>query len=1342
MSGLRVTLSLSIAGPRGALLETPRWPMALRVAVGAATQPDTLAGKHAFIDEAVPWATWPDALPRLVLVDQTGAPLGAGPMDVDAPLTEDADFLAALKAEIVGRAQAMAERIDFVFEGKRPDSVDDGRQPLSWQGLMNSLSAVAHPTPSALKACWLFHVPREYLATQDAETGRWTLKEGLVGIGMAPQTIRAGSYADSHATDEPLVMEHRYGEADDVLAYGMLLKLDEALAHGLDELDNHWMSIRDSRDDSLLDLADRLEAALTPASAMNALSVEEWLPACVTLLGVDQRRSASSAEVVAALQRWRETTGVPVGGVSKQRRQLILDALLRDADPAEAIRSAYQVAMGETLQQLMDRAMPDPPLPRTEIDRGDIAGLTKVLVERLLPSFARRDPGPCTPNEGIELMVGNERYRLVHEAQQLGASIDDVAGIQLFGRRSSNPALLDTAGAIAWQALTAGHYELADNAGVHKALDRIFGMTATYVDGVLYRELSYRGANLVCRNPVERVHREAVEAPDEPSQLAPLDRLVSAQVSVLRAIPLRYGDHYEFAAGVIDRAGGQATELTYPERPWSFDVTKLATLDPPQRDRVQFLRRVPVGDCNLLPLDGAWPRVPDDIALRCLEEAPIPEPAGNTKPCAILLTPAGDDYRHEGRLGGGRVPLVGEARFRVEPPRLDEHTLQRWLMPDTTWSDAQRQAALKVLVQTLTTLHEARDRQLATGAAESDVGLPLDPAVSAIGLRFTFDGQVEQRHVLARTSGADMRVAVGDHDHFDPAQLTFFVAPGSHVRLGFVALVSSTDFQRMDGQALDRLLEKGKDPWRDGDGNLYRAFTESVVFVEAASAALPKLTADDLVLKADEREQVELRYAFSKLSASERDKLRQVHQQRVSSDRWVWRNLPLPAAQALVLGPTTDEQRRRLASGPPPEIVNPALRDKPDSELVRSFDELAAIDRGFVHRSDVVKRFPRRWSDEIVLHVDNRDGYTAADYLHYRLRLVSRYAGVLTAPESDAIGPRRIGAEFRGDAQRIKPPKVLAVLPLLRSSGESPRPQAQGDGCPFLVVLDEVWFREHGIGERLVARVARVKQEIGEDVEPNERRLGPLPDHSVDPKGGLVLDQELDCFGPFGFSLDRGNSEALANASAFVVYPPVGTPPHYNLFVELSRRLDVPNPAARNSPWSEALPMYSLPDSDALNPIGARLAVRVDAEGKMTYDPGRLDARPFAGAAGDVMRQYRYLLIAGQRVREGGRAVDVFLPQEAMWLGDGTLRALKGADGSSVRGCTAAVVAEVLLNGRVHPDHPDQHPLFECASLRELFLGLLGGQASGLPPEERTPPQDDAPGMIRRLSGVFDITFV
>jgi hypothetical protein len=1317
--------------------------MALRVAIGTVDEPASPEAAVDLIMTTLPWRAWPDALPELVVVDQSNTEIIR--CKPAAPLMENSPFLEALRASVLARGEGLAKAgtLRFAFGGKHLQVEDhdreDGEPPLaiSWPGLMSTLNTLASPTPSALKCTWYFGVERDKVA--EVVDGNWQLKAGMA-ISVAPASVLGSNYTSSARADDPTVHVHFY-DSGEVQAHCELLNLDDALAHGnVDELDNYWLSIRDSRDHSLLDLAARLEAALSPAAMLSAISIDEWASACVTAGPGIPERPATVGETQTALNLWKGRAEIATGGVADKRRGVIKDALLSPDDTVEAIRAGYGAKARETLAFLLDVSHAG---AFTTVHTGAMPSLVETLRDRLLPAFIERNPGPCQPDEGIELMVGSEQMRLRHEAQMSDPAIDDVAAIQFFGRRSSDVEQLDLPekdSTAKWHALTGARYAVPlkdDDETFVVSTDRVLGVTAGYVDEVLYRELTYSGANLVCRNPLEGVHRERLSDPDDKEtsmMLARLERRVSS-VWELRALPLRYGDHYEFAASVIDRAGGQASELCKAGTPWEFDPDSISRLAPPQRDRVRFLRRVAVGHCNVLPPAGGWPQTPEEVWLRCLEEAP--PPAENVpQPASVLLVPAGKEF----------LPLVGSTKgagwsasvsFRVEAPRLDEHTLMRWNMPATTLPPAAQKAAVEALIEALHTIHSTRDAMLAEGSAADSGGLPFDPAVTALGVRYQFDGQGEERHIVIGQA-MDITVACGDLDHFEASSgtLHFYVMPGSHVRLGFVPLIAPEDFERMDQEALSALLELQPplEPWRTEDGKPYGAFAETVVFAESASASLPTLQANDLLLQADAAGNVEVRYAFSGLDVADQRLLRHVHQMRISCERWVWRNLPFPARQPVDAKTPDAELRRRLASGPPAEIMDPARRDAPDSELVSYFDELAGIDQGFVRREEVILRFPRDRSDKIELHVDRRDGIAAADYLRYALTLRSRYRGVLKKKEGDTVGPRRIALPFRGSVARIKPPKLLAVLPLTSAMKESPHASDKDAGSAFLVILDESWFREYGIGERLRARISRVKAEVGEETEPSERRYGPLPDHSVQvPKGDeldRLLEEDLDCFGPFGFSLDRGSSQAMANATGFVVYPPRGTPPHYNLFVEFARLLDLPSGEVTGegtllpfeSTRSDALPLYTLPDSDALNPKGDSLNVAKVGDGAFSFDAKAVAPIPFAGATGEVLLQYRYLLIAGRKVRDGGRGVDVFLPQHGLWLTGGLLKPLGGGK-PDISGCDAAVIAEVLLNGR--PGGAD--PFDQASDLRDFFLKLFGDT------------EQDAPGMIRRFSQVFEL---
>jgi hypothetical protein len=1347
MTDIQLDVTLSIVGPRQGLLEQALWPMALRVAAGfdiqGAGQAGSVPEARQMVSDSLPWTLWSGGLPDVVLVDEGNGRTVRHP---EQPLTDDAAFLQGLMAEIESSGHALCDpldTLDFRSAGGTVRAVEDTdarAQPVSWPGLLSTLSSLCQPLPSALKATWFFYVPRDALCDQDAASGQWRLKTATL---CAAPAVLQGVPLGAVSSDAKAATFVYDGQKR---AFCNVLELKAALDAQLDELDNYWLTIRDSRDDSLLDLAHQLDAALTPAAMLGALTTEELLQACV-----QGARSCTAAELAAAQAVWRDALGkIDRAEIAKARKAVIQETLTAQGIAADALLGAYRAKVRTVLEPKL--LATGTPVQVNASRWGDLADLmADRLLRRVTPAPA---PQPGQAGEGVTLVVGDERLRLVHESQTgddahadvaVVRALDEVAAVQVWARRSTDPAAFasDAAAPATWHALTAGRYALRNDPGKTGAAI-VFGCSAAYVDEVLYREFVYTGSNMVCRNPLERAHREEMGEGEPGLMLAKLERIAASDWNLL-AVPLRYGDHYEFAASVIDRAGGQAAELTVDRAPWQARLNDVGTIDPPQRDRLHFLRRVPVGVCNLLPVGERWPVTPPDVVLRSREREARPE-AGK-RSASVCLVPADDDH-YLGPADG--VPRQTEVRFAVEPPQIDEHTAMRWFLPPTDASRADQQAAVEK-IRTLLSDVLARREQAMSDGKDGKPMLVTDPAVSAIGIRWQVDDAPgTARQVILSAARHEFVVGVGAKVDFD-GTATFTVAPGSYVRIGIHPLVGVNDFGRLDAAALGRLVEA--DEWHAPDGRAFRAFEEDVVFVECATHELPKLDPALLQLDQTATGDIDVRYGFSRADSASRAAFAHVDRMRLSSRRWTWRNLPYPPRPPVTAPAGSDEWRRRLASGPPPELADPTLRDSAP-EVVDYFDVLAEIDDGMVWREDIPGAFPRevltprvtaQAADDTVLFRDDREGITAADYLQYNWVVRSRYAGVLKAPETVTEAPRRIATAFRGAPARIKPPRVFAVIPLLSRMPDSPRGQAAGDGTPFLVVLDEIWFREYGIGERLAARIATVKREIGDNAEPTALRYGPLPDHNVDPGIALALpaaDAQLDCFGPFGFTLDRGDDQALANATAFIVYPPPGTPAHYNLFVAFERCLDLPSgvldrAATRQCPRSEcteALPVYTLPDSTELWPDIERrdalpLALAAQTGGSFSYDATRLKLLPFAGARGEVTHQYRYLLIVGNMVRDGGRAVDVFLPARALWLHRGSARPLGGTD-AGLRACSHGLVAELLLSGRFDTGAGQVDPLASAGSLADLLKRVLPDAGD-----------NDAPAMFRRFSSIGKVEF-
>ncbi|MDR6202509.1 hypothetical protein [Paraburkholderia graminis] len=1363
MTIFQLGLTVSVVGPRANLLNQDKWPLALRLTVGTDTQPG-VADAVKLIPESLPWNIWqtPSVDVSVLDIDGKGAMV---PCTTEAPLDEDKDFLAALKQSIEesGVRLATSEKLDLRYLAELGGTVSDDqfaksappgdelppdpRDRVSWPGLLMTASTLAAPTPSALLCTWYFWIDRATVADEQAD-GTWKPKDGFY-LSATPHEFRGDAHGKAvvrkpDADAKYPVHVYQY-ENSGALAYCQGLDIRSVLDPQLDEMNDFWLAIRDSRDNSLLQLGAQLQQALNPATMLGAVSIDEFLAATHFCDPGDPAnpkmwRPLTLTQMNQALSAWKEYAGHIEALLPKQWKAAILSAASgASEDQAQVARDAYgALVKSEFLDKLTTTVLkPDGEL---YIDVEALSGLIEV---RLLPS-QQDGAAPPYSGGGIDLMVGDEAQRLRHLDDHTNNAVDDVAQIQVFGRRSSDRTLVERdagAGGAPWYALTSAQYTLPGPGGtLLKSKPRVLGVTTTYIDDVLYREVSFFGCNMVCDNPLNGVHREALDQDHlETFALAPLRRTVGTD-SALLSIALRYGDYYEFATGVIDRAGGMAEELT-SGAPWNFDLNKVATLKPVQHDHVRYLRQFAVGDLNVLPQQGTgWPQTPKGVALRCMQQhgATSTGPA----PVYVFLAPADDAFAAPST--GARPP--GAYAFSVAVPRTDEQTFMRWSMPLTTLPLDQRQSAVQALQAELVRIYELRDKLLhelppadppnhSVNSTNPPLALVDDPAVAGIGIRWFYDTGEDgfiPEPIARRTS---IQLEAGAANHADQDTCHFVIGGGNFICLRLCVLVKREDLERFGDAVSANHLEDVDQPWKAG----YVAFKETLVWAEAASKALPKADADRLTLTENDPGNVEVWYALNTLDADKTAAYANVSETTITSERWIWRNLPLPPESGFSTDPL--EMLRRYASGPPPELMDAGKRDH--EQTVADFDRLSEIDNGFVLRSDQTKPYPGPTDDRALLLVDERDQHTHADYLRYAIRFRSRYAPVLSVPQTDWSEKRRIALAFRGDRTRIKPPKVLAVLPLTQALTVSPVPQNKGGATPFLAVFDEAWFREYGIGERLSARVARVKPEIPEGEGgnlPTQLRFGPLPDHYAAANATSNADP-LACFGPFGMTLDRSGSQARANATAFVVYPPPGTPAYFNLFVEFARVLDLPTRAqssgAVQSEYSEAVPFYTIADSCDLQLGSVKTPLKLIADGDGYNFSGGERLTPFDDAAGAVLSQYRYLLIVGHTVRDGGRGVDVFLPRDALWLSRvdaGNAKATWISDTPRAP-FEAGLVVEILLNGRFGKE--DDHPLAGKQRLAELFLKLLP-DADRVKSKDKPFPED-APGMMRRVSPWFRI---
>lgn len=1169
-------------------------------------------------------------------------------------------------------------------------------------------------------------------------------------------------------------------------------------------LGSYWLPATDSRMDSVAEIHAvvsnglKLRARahfLTPEVLVSSGVVQEGAvdPAADARLFVDAaRRLFDIDEDDQALRERRD----------RRATELIAEAL-------QAAKAPNKMFLGELRSQLVNtikawwveegRAAINAHA-KLQLSRGDEAALFAGFGLYILSE--RTDVRPVLPGEGIDVLLGDPALRLRSDTDADTGNDSDHAHIAELGvlvRRAGTAAELRSR---RWFLATSAVVAL-DQGRELQALDRYWGseiappdvtdeeiayhhepvvrgIKSSFQNGLCRTDFTYHGLPLIAENIGSALHDIPGEAdenmPDFFDELLPLSHQPLGPVATNVAHsdstfvpPLRYGDFYQFAGFVIDRGGGIPSELVpAASEPLSaridwgqLEAGQIPLLDtnPP----IEFLRRVPVGEVNILPppspMPGKkpqWSPLPAGVILRSREWlASLPATTDVDNVPALLLSD-GDAFTR-------KVPSYG---FRVIAPVLDEHTLSRWLMPaavdpaDTAQIEAaarQRDATSEAVAE----IHRRRATLLQRRAAlrpaavewdgEDDV-LPADPAVTKIGLRCHFIDRhgVETRSLSFLESSADVVVAIGD----TPSLVNPITLPaGTFAVLEFLPLVRMDDFERFESLAMIELTEE--EPWIDDAGVQYKAFRESRIVVESASADLPNAGALYDAFKLSALSGGAIDVSLKPDNGLPLEEMAFVDRYEVARQRWTWRNRPIVIPGG------------GLQSQLPKELVNnDATRDA--ARPVLQYDALADLDRGLVDRGRVGGRVPRLNDGSPMastqLLADDRDAVSHADYLRYGVSLISRYAGILdpnkarvTARGADhtdralrALEPirswRRITAPFRGDATRLKAPKTLAILPLTRGVVHEQITGVSADATPVLIVLDEIWFREYGWCEELNVEIVLETKEIGNlDLEARPFRVGPLPDHYVNahfdkpPFNGRrhFYDDSTDdmqnrddsqrhtfkVFGPFGHSLDRSGNEALANATAFIAYAPAEVKSHYAAFVRLRRVLR--GKEVQEGPPGGTYAIYTQPDVAQLALDSAEVRISGDA-----FRSTGLTLRPTAEEpAPDVAKQYRYLLLLGPVFHDFGRGNDLFLPSHAAWLhpenGQVAWPSAVPAD-LPQRGAYRGRVLELLLNGRFAAgDSPIEKP----DSLHEILARLFVDNGN----------PEDAAAMIRRISPSFSV---
>jgi hypothetical protein len=1435
---LLLSIDLHRVGPPPAEDATAWW-FAVKIGSALAGDPPDQEARETALPSLLPWNFLPSATGfRLIeLTDQ------ATPLDIliAEEAAERLTFHDRLRERFVENALALLREQKLSLTWRRegdaePDKVveegdEEGIKTLAtlarpWLGLSSSLAALPPPISEPLRARNMIKIEGGYL---EAVLAQAQVRE-LGPIVIVPEQVMRFSdkqlfklvppqhqrWADEKPIE--LVYENEKHPGDRVLAYAYPLPLSDPEVRL--EADAYWLHVEDSRDDTLADIDKIIKTNADPAVFAALLSAELLCKVLVDRTDATKRATASEAAAYkTALESW---------AAESKAGSTIAEAIYGAvaAETGEAGNSGLAQALSAKITDWL-RAEPFPDgaevLRRFHPEEELSEGLKALLEPFFRTSKVKK---PVLPGEGIDFLIGDASTRVVGERatepnKRSGANERAEYGVLV--RRATGQ--LQNA---PWRVVTAGVPVIDEN---HLLLKQPWGSPETlalphlkqimprgialaYDDGLLRNDDCYQGRLMIGQPGLARVHAESNTQDGIGDALGDLNALSFGSGAFFMdaeadnrwglAPALHYGDKYQLAAFVIDRGGGIPTEIARDGEPWRLDLSKLDDHEIRSSPEIEFKRRVPLGDMNVRPLQRdkkfpnkpAWPAIDPSVRLRSAEWLAAQPKSGPTpeKPEDAAKAPA--NRVPTALLSAGLVPedvLPSLVSFEVEPPRLDEHTFQRWCVPPTS-GPTPEDCTLDELVTELSRIFDQRARHLAAGRQDPKFEnlpdfLPHDPSVWGVAYTVTLvdeDGTEAAgpirlapfeptanrflRKPLAFCVRSNSKPA--PHGTIDLGHLE----PGQFARVTIDLLVKPTDGARFDREALGYTapLEALNDA---GQTRSFYRHPGETFLVETITDKLPEENElyAGFSLKVDEA---------GRIIASFDKKLRHidfVDGLELERQRWVWRNLP-----NVVDSTAGDVDERRLCSGLPLDLADSDQNARDSSDAVLTFDARAALDTGFVQRSLVRGSWPRdqkgRPSASATLHIDDRDGQAGADYLRYALTAVSRYAPYLgeaerkAAPAEDAQFPdyakvrgpwRRVAARYRG-GDRLRPLNILAVLPLtaapsqLPGSGVTP-PNAE-QATPFLVLLDEIWFREYGPGEALMAELALEDREIdGSGNEgagkPRPFRFGPLP-HKHVKRREVNLEEQTDeidpeftrhhltCFGPFGYTLDRSGNEALANATAFVVYIPnaLKVGPHWSVGVRFRRALygvhsggEATKPVL--GPLSGTHLLYTIADSGKLADVPAGSPVRVKTENGVpqTLVPGAgsFDLHPYRrdGDAPDerIQRQYRYLLLIGSAGWDGGRGVEVLLPAMAAWVEpDLSLRALKESDKLPSADQLRGQILEIELSGafpsKLHGG--TSSPIEGADSLAALFRDHLLSGSSDI----------DAGGRVGRISEVFKLS--
>lgn len=797
-----------------------------------------------------------------------------------------------------------------------------------------------------------------------------------------------------------------------------------------------------------------------------------------------------------------------------------------------------------------------------------------------------------------------------------------------------------------------------------------------YRDGMRQVLMTYDNQPIVARSPLSSTSAEYIasaggaEAGSTPTsddgwlpvRYAPLQVDPDDATKWARLPMLKFGESYELAAFVMTNGGALPAELAASTQDGAGvdplrakNPEDIRDADVPEAVRlgsVLYQRRVPVSS----------PRVDRGVLSDPRPALPlIPE---NTKPLARELnlpggaSQGGTPSQNGSASKGDRLPLLllgdpdefelamGEYELRVRPPSVDLETWDRWIAKDATPTTIQlRKDVRREHIRLLA----ANARQEAAGSpADKLVDVSIDdPAVEStllvelVGLvpdvaSISERAEVAMPAATGRALPASVqRGAVSVHIVLDAkssgarlapgaaaGELVARVRPGEIFELRVFSLVQAAHF---GGAALDP-RDVGRFPasyassaptYTDAAGVEHRLMTPMRMLVEAATTQLPSPEEMwESFTPALAGDRVEIALAKSSPAFAF---LRQVEVRR---QLWRWDGRPTRWGSA------------NLQSFPAQETQRDPIKGQPATQTM-AWETWAFSERGDFDYSQHSHELNALRTQSEVVYTEPLEPAAPARFYRFRLIGTSRYAGLRPVKSPPIVestfGPgtslethwRRLFAPCQRSAPTTRP-RVKIVVPLTESERHADLDALHSAGlAPLMVVLDEPWFEEGGLGEELEAQIvvtpfappgqpSRDWHEYGSDPI-----LAPAP--APEPWEDAP---QLDVIGPLGTTFDTGADAPRFVTTMFVIRPnfAAGAPKRAPVWpmakIRFQRSIaSAANPQARASEWTDGFWTQFLPDSRRLEAWNvepqAELKWSTDANGALALSgPGLRRAAP------------------------------------------------------------------------------------------------------------------------------------